>query len=407
MKRPLASPNTTAILALLVLHSQLIAQDPTNRPQRYRNLTQVQAAELERKVDSLIREVGVIESAKVVEIKASVEGPILELIPAGTMVVQGDQMGRLDPSQLEEKVSESRIASTTMRSAVMEAEGSIKRYALQLDSAREMTGKRVELAELNQRVAETEASVRTSDLEDQIKAAKAMRAARVLALEKLKSGDRAELAEAEAEMIAAEADVASLERQLKLNAMLAKRNQTEMQLAVSEAKGDRMISLLDREMKLNQAQTNLDAARHNEEIAANRLKQVEEKLARTVLAAPINGIVSYPVSRRGQPEIEVGVNVREGQTVASIADMDQLQVAVLVNETRISQVRPGQRAAIAVDAFPGREFAGKVKFVNTVPEPTTYLDRGGKRYKVIVAFDKGASGLRLGMTTMVDIDTTN
>lgn len=407
MKRPLASPNTTAILALLVLHGQLIAQDPTNRPQRYRNLTQVQAAELERKVDSLIREVGVIESAKVVEIKASVEGPILELIPAGTMVVQGDQMGRLDPSQLEEKVSESRVASTTMRSAVMEAEGSIKRYALQLDSAREMTGKRVELAELNQRVAETEASVKTSDLEDQIKAAKAMRAARVLALEKLKSGDKAELAEAEAEMIAAEADVASLERQLKLNAMLAQRNQTEMQLAVSEAKGDRMISLLDREMKLNQAQTNLDAARHNEEIAANRLKQVEEKLARTVLAAPINGIVSYPVSRRGQPEIEVGVNVREGQTVASIADMDQLQVAVLVNETRISQVRPGQRAGIAVDAFPAREFAGKVKFVNTVPEPTTYLDRGGKRYKVIVAFDKGASALRLGMTTMVDIDTTN
>ena len=86
-----------------------------------------------------------------------------------------------------------------------------------------------------------------------------------------------------------------------------------------------------------------------------------------------------------------------------VADMSRLQVAVLVNETRIGRVRVGQPAATRFDALVSQEFQGKVSKVNRIPEPTTYLDGNVKKYKVFITIENPSPLLRIGMTAMVEI----
>jgi len=48
-------------------------------------------------------------------------------------------------------------------------------------------------------------------------------------------------------------------------------------------------------------------------------------------------------------------------SIVTIADWASLQAEVDVAETQLARVQPGQRAAIAVDAIPGKVFPGKVR----------------------------------------------
>jgi len=71
------------------------------------------------------------------------------------------------------------------------------------------------------------------------------------------------------------------------------------------------------------------------------------------MVAPFNGTVISIGA-------EVGDLVSSGTTVVTLADLAELRVLALVDETDISQVEVGQEVEITFDAFPGRRFQGKV-----------------------------------------------
>ena len=144
-----------------------------------------------------------------------------------------------------------------------------------------------------------------------------------------------------------------------------------------------------------------------EDSEARELELLKERLAGTVLVAPQDGFIVYPTARRGQDPIQPGTIVREGHTVVQVADMSDIQVAALVHETRVGRVQVGQQATIRIDAYAGREFSGTVKHINRTPEPTTFLDNSGKKFKVIVSLEKPLPIVRLGMTAEVEIDAQN
>jgi len=58
--------------------------------------------------------------------------------------------------------------------------------------------------------------------------------------------------------------------------------------------------------------------------------------------------------------ISIGGSMARG-SIVTIADWASLQAEVDVAEAQLARVEPGQRAAITVDAIPGRVFPGKVR----------------------------------------------
>jgi membrane fusion protein (multidrug efflux system) len=91
--------------------------------------------------------------------------------------------------------------------------------------------------------------------------------------------------------------------------------------------------------KVQQAKAALDQARLN--------------LQYTTIRAPSNGVVS-------RKTIEVGQVIQAGQPLMALVSLDDVWVTANFKETQLKNMRPGQRAAISVDALGGREFRGHV-----------------------------------------------
>ncbi|HYY82756.1 MAG TPA: efflux RND transporter periplasmic adaptor subunit [Actinomycetes bacterium] len=110
------------------------------------------------------------------------------------------------------------------------------------------------------------------------------------------------------------------------------------------------------------------------------------------------------------PPLRVGSDVSAGQTVATVYDVRGLEVAAEVDETDVALVRPGQRADVELDAFPGAGFAATVKRVAVAPS-TGQSAAGGVTYRVDLALGAARGGdrqarpaPRVGMTATAEIE---
>ncbi len=124
--------------------------------------------------------------------------------------------------------------------------------------------------------------------------------------------------------------------------------------------------------------------------------QAEVDLEHTVISTPIDGVV---ITR----------NVDVGQTVAAsfqapvlfviAGDLARMRVNASVDEADVGRVAEGQPVSFHVDAFPEREFQGRVEQVRL--NPTTV--QNVVTYNAIIAVDNRELLLRPGMTATVSI----
>lgn len=149
----------------------------------------------------------------------------------------------------------------------------------------------------------------------------------------------------------------------------------------------------------------LERASHEE-----RLKQLEATVARTqatlehatvqvsyaTLTAPIPGVIGTVTTQEGET-VAAGLNA---PTFVTIIDLNRLQVDAFVDEVDIGKVQPGQKATFTVDAFPAREFEGKVVAIY----PKAVIQDNVVNYDVVVEITSAYDGLlRPDMTANVTI----
>jgi HlyD family secretion protein len=135
---------------------------------------------------------------------------------------------------------------------------------------------------------------------------------------------------------------------------------------------------------VQQAQADLDAAKI--------------QLGYTEITSPVDGVV---VSR----SVDVGQTVAasfQTPTLFLIAqDLTKMQVDANVSESDIGNVTTGQSVTFRVDAYPDRDFAGKVVQVRNAPINVQNV----VTYDVVVAVDNPKLELRPGMTATITIVT--
>lgn len=109
---------------------------------------------------------------------------------------------------------------------------------------------------------------------------------------------------------------------------------------------------------LEAADQNILAAEFSVKSAEATVKEQEKNLSQTRIYAPINGVVSTLYKKQG--EQVVGTAQMAGTPILKIANLNTVEVRVDVNERDILTINQGDSAAIELDAYPDRKFAGIV-----------------------------------------------
>ncbi|HEX5032199.1 MAG TPA: efflux RND transporter periplasmic adaptor subunit [Candidatus Eisenbacteria bacterium] len=136
---------------------------------------------------------------------------------------------------------------------------------------------------------------------------------------------------------------------------------------------------------LVRARTDLDIARQRLEDAT-----VRAPVAGTVIEKPVavGTVISSATS-----------SVSGGTTLLKMADLKQIRLRSLVNETDIGQVKPGQPATVVVDAYPDRPFRGTVEKI----EPVATVDQSVTQFPVLISISNEEGLLMPGMNGEVTI----
>lgn len=116
---------------------------------------------------------------------------------------------------------------------------------------------------------------------------------------------------------------------------------------------------------LKTGETGLVNAKENVRVAdfginsANaRMKELKTSLQKTIITAPVSGIISKLNIEKG--ERVVGTLQMTGTEMMRIANFESMEVQVDVSENDINKVAVGNLTDIEVDAYLGRKFKGKV-----------------------------------------------
>lgn len=118
-------------------------------------------------------------------------------------------------------------------------------------------------------------------------------------------------------------------------------------------------------LQLDQAKANYESAKEQVNAASfsvnsaeAQLKQAKDNLGKTRILAPISGIVSLVNVKLG--ERVVGTAQMAGTELIRIADLDNMQAEVDVNENDVLRITLGDTAEIEVDAYIKKKFKGVV-----------------------------------------------
>ena len=162
------------------------------------------------------------------------------------------------------------------------------------------------------------------------------------------------------------------------------------------------------------ADENVNAADFNVKSTEASLQEASDNLAKTNIYSPVNGTVSKLNKEKG--ERVVGTAQMEGTEIMRLANLNEMEVSVDVNENDIVRVHNGDTSLIEVDAYLDRKFKGIVTEIansaNTtgvtadqVTNFTVKIRILQESYQDLINANKNSAPFRPGMSATVDVET--
>lgn len=369
-------------------------------------------------------------------VSAKVAGHIVELfVDDNQPVKKGDLLLRVDPRDYQAKRDQAlaaiAMAEASARAARSEVPRARETTRAQIDQARAALEAAVVAVRSGESAVE-EARARLEAKRAAMAAARAdvsgaesayRKAARELDRMRrlLKDGyvSQREFDEAQAAFETAEAGVEAVRR---------RQSQAEKEVQQVEAElGTRILAVEHARQRVVEARAALARAQgQSHEVAIReaevgraeaRLKEAQADLAyaelqlqHTEVRAPLDGVVSKRSVERGQV-------VQMGQPLLAIVPLHDVWVIANFKETQLARVKPGMRAEVRVDTFPGKTFVGTVESISAgtgsrfsllPPENATgNWVKVVQRIPVKIVLDSKEDGnphtLRAGMSAVVTI----
>lgn len=149
------------------------------------------------------------------------------------------------------------------------------------------------------------------------------------------------------------------------------------------------------------ARANLETRKHELVAAEAALASAKEDLARTVMVAPIDGVVAQRFAEVGEVVITGTMN-NPGTRIMVVSDLSKMQVRCRVDEADAPLVAPGQVARIYLQSDTHRSIAGEVLRVGT--KGTKQLGRDVVTFETLVLITGVDPRVKPGMTANVEIE---
>ena len=192
-------------------------------------------------------------------------------------------------------------------------------------------------------------------------------------LQELQTGSRPEeIAVARANFEQAKADLENARINLeRVRRLAAERVLSDQALDDAQAQHDSQaarVRSLERTFELvriGPRQEQIDAVKGQIEEAKGQLAFFETQLRNTVIRAPVNGTIL-------EREVEIGEYVTTSFVgergakgyVVSLADLNDLQVELDINQNDFAKLDPRQRGIVTTDAYPDREYEGIIEEIS-------------------------------------------
>ncbi|HEY0627173.1 MAG TPA: HlyD family secretion protein [Allosphingosinicella sp.] len=159
------------------------------------------------------------------------------------------------------------------------------------------------------------------------------------------------------------------------------------------------------------AAANIAAGEAQVQAAEAALRQAKIDLERTVIRAPVSGVVGNRGVREGQL-------VKSGQQLLAVVPVEQAYVVANFKETQLEKMQVGQPVDIALDAYPGLTVRGRIESLAPasgaqfalIPtdSATGNFTKIVQRVPVKIVVEKGALGsqlLRPGLSVEATVNT--
>ena len=309
-----------------------------------------------------VTEPGEIESSANVEIRCEVRSrgngsggtAIIEIVPEGTLVEEGDFLVKFDSSALESELLAQQIVVNTSKATVIQAQSLYDTAEISLKEYLQGTFRQEE-----------------ETLEGEILIAKENLS---VAQEYLKYS---ELLHSKGYLTAQQLDA----DQFAVEKALSERKIGETKLNVlREFTKAKMVKQLEADIAA--AAAVLASEKSSHQLDLEKLDEIQTQIEKCEVLAPSAGQVVYAndSNRRGGEEIiiEEGTLIRERQVVIRLPNSDLMQVRAKINESRIDLVKEGMRTTIRVDAFPGDDLDGRVTKIDAFPRREAGTTRTSK-----------------------------
>jgi HlyD family secretion protein len=93
------------------------------------------------------------------------------------------------------------------------------------------------------------------------------------------------------------------------------------------------------------------------------LDVLNAQLSKMTIVAPASGVIASSNARVGEIAVP-------GSAIYTIADINVVTLDVYVPESKIGEVKIGQKATVTVDSYPGQTFSGDVVYISPRAEYT-------------------------------------
>lgn len=222
------------------------------------------------------------------------------------------------------------------------------------------------------------------------------------------SSARANLAQTRARLSQAEANQKQIVQNYERNKKLYE------QKVISEAEFQQQQATYEAgQQEIESLRANVRASEFNVQNAQASLKDARENLNKTTIYSPVSGTVSKLNVEQG--ERVVGTSQMAGTEIMSIANLNNMEVRVNVNENDIIRVELGDSVIVEVDSYTSRneKFAGIVTSIANTAKDAASLE-AVTEFEVRIrllneSYDHllktNARPFRPGMTASVDIIT--
>jgi RND family efflux transporter MFP subunit len=163
--------------------------------------------------------------------------------------------------------------------------------------------------------------------------------------------------------------------------------QYRAELAGAQAKYNTAVSEMNHSLAIND-DSQAGIFRIQADYWASEVSRDRERLDKTLLRSPIDGIIATP-----HIEDTVGRSLNPGDTFAEVVDTAQADVDVAVDERDVTLLRPGDNAAVKLEGFPNRTFRGQVIIIS----PKAQVENDDRVFYARVNVPNAAGLIRAGM----------